>query len=232
MAVTEQLYRLQQLDIDLEQHETALAEIRRKQQRNPDLEAADKRLGELRKREATTAAEQRSMESDLATLESKIKRDQSRMYGGQIVDPRELASLERELEHYQAERGALEERVLTSMDQLETLQKEVATTDRTSRELRERWDAGGPELTRQAEQLSQEVAQIREEREVLASSLDPRSLHQYERLQTSSRHAVSHVSNGVCQWCRVVIPQKDVQHARAGALVTCSNCARILYVGS
>src|SRR5438067_1882587 len=95
----------------------------------------------------------------------------------------------------------------------------------------ERREAEQPALARRIAEGEDALTQLRAERESLAGSLDAPSLAMYQRLRSSSRHAVSSVSNGVCQWCRVTIPSKDVQHARSGELVTCSNCARILYVG-
>lgn len=231
MTIAATLFRLEQLDLDLEQREAGLRDLRRREARNLELEAAEARLEALRAQERAAATEQRSLESDLSSLETKISRDQTRMYSGQIVDSRELASLERELEHYRAQRGELEERCLLVMERVEGLQADLAETSRAANELRERWEADRPALAREAEQMADALAGLRAERENMAAEIDPRSLDLYRRLRASAGHAVSHVSNGVCQWCRVAIPPKDVQHARADQLVTCTNCARILYVG-
>jgi predicted nucleic acid-binding Zn-ribbon protein len=230
MAVAAQLFRLEQLDADIEQHEAALADLQRRQQTNPELQSAEEKLRRLRAEEATVSAEQRSLESDLGDLAARIKRDNARMYSGQIVDARELASLERELAHYRTQNDGLEERILELMERLETLQVEVQSQDHTVAELRESWESSRPDVERRRQRLGSEVVALRGERDALAGTLDPRSLSMYDRLRASSGHAVSSVSNGVCQWCRVTLPPKDVQHARS-TLVTCNNCARILYIG-
>ena len=232
MAVAASLFRLEQLDAEIQQTEAELAATRRRQGRNSELEATERRLDDLRNQERAATTEQHSLESDLADVETKMKRDQARMYCGQIVDPRELASLERELEHLRAQRDAVEERCLVAMERLEELQQAVATVSRQANEMRDRWEANRPELARQEEGLVDALAALRDQRSSLAASIDPQALNLYGRLQASAGHAVSVVSNGVCQWCRVVIPPKDVQHARAGSLVTCTNCARILYTGA
>jgi uncharacterized protein len=231
MAVAAQLFRLEQLDADIEQHEAALTDLRRKQQVNPELQAAEQELGRLSAEEGRLSTEQRSLESDLAELEARIRRDNARMYGGQIVDARELASIERELQHHRAQRDGLEERILELMERLETVQADVQSRDRAVAGLRERWEASRPDAERRRQQLGSEVVALRSERETLAGTMDPQSLALYDRLKASSGHAVSKVANGVCQWCRVVLPPKDVQHARS-TLVTCNNCARILYIGT
>lgn len=230
MTLAAKLFELERLDSDLEQREAALRDVRRRQARNPELEAAEKRLDALRLAEGSASTEQRSLESDLAELEAKIRRDQSRMYGGQIVDPRELASLERELENYRTHHGELEERCLSAMERVEQLQGEIVVNGRTANELRERWEGDRRTLSREEEAMTDVLAGMRSERDELAGSIDPRALAQYQRLRDSLGHAVSAVQDGVCEWCRVKIPAKDVQHARNEALVICTNCSRILYV--
>jgi predicted nucleic acid-binding Zn-ribbon protein len=230
-SVPAQLFRLDQLDSDIEGHEAALSELRRRQQNNPEMHAAEAQLAQLRAEDKRLGAEQRARESDLADLETRIKRDNTRMYGGQIVDSRELESIERELQHHRERRDALEEQVLGLMERLEGLQSEIEAQDRKASSLRERWETDQPEMERRLQQLQSELELLRTERDALASSLDPRSLSLYTRLRAQSGHAVSNVSDGVCQWCRVNLPPKDIQHART-VLVTCTNCARILYIGS
>jgi predicted nucleic acid-binding Zn-ribbon protein len=231
MTLAATLFQLEQLDSDLEQREAELRDARKRLAANPQLAAAEARLEVLRSQERMASTEQRRIEADLTDVEAKIKRDQTRMYSGQIVDPRELASLERELEHYGHRRSELEEHCLESMEQVEDLQRQMADASRQVAELRDRWESSRPELTRQIEQLTDRLAGIHAERERVAGSIDPRSLDQYGRLRRSLGHAVSHISGGVCQWCRVAIPPKDVQHARGDVPATCSNCGRILYAG-
>jgi predicted nucleic acid-binding Zn-ribbon protein len=232
MAVVAQLFRLEELDAEIERRERDLTELRRRQRGNPQLETAERQLERARSQEREAGAEQRRLESDLADLEAKIKRDHTRMYGGQIVDSRELSSLERELQHLREQCGALEERILTVMERREELEHELERLSRKANELRQRWEDDGPTLARQEEQVTDALAGLRNERETLVAAVEPRSLDLYGRLRTGTGHAVSHVTDGICQWCRVTIPAKDVQHARTGSLVTCPNCARILHVGS
>jgi predicted nucleic acid-binding Zn-ribbon protein len=203
--------------------------VQRRLAANPQLAAARARLEALRKSEQEASAAQRGLEAELSDVEAKIGRDQTRMYSGQIVDPRELASLEREIEHYKGRQDELEGRCLEQMELTDTLRQQLADAGRRVDELRERWEADQPALSRQVAGLTDRLSGLRTEREQLAGSIEPRSLDHYRRLRTSLGHAVSRISGGVCQWCRVSIPPKDVQHVHAGALVTCSNCGRILY---
>lgn len=230
MSIPAQVLRLEQLDTEIEQAESALQEIKRRRQRNPELDAAEARLIRLKENERAAALHLRQVEAELADIEAKIKRDNTRMYAGQIVDPRELGSLQRELANYAPRRDELERRVLEAMEHAEAFAEEIAASEVSARETRTRWESERPSLERQEAELGARLTRLRDDREAAVTDVSPQTVSVYTRLRAHSGHAVSVVRNGVCQWCRVNIPQKDVQHARAGALVSCSNCERILYV--
>jgi uncharacterized protein len=232
MSIPAQVLHLEQLDTEIEQAEAALNEARRRRLANPALAAAEARVGRLRENERAAALQLRQLEAELADVEAKIKRDNTRMYAGQIIDPRELSSLERELTNYGAQRDDLEQRVLEAMEHADAFAEEIAASDAAARETRVAWEAERPSLERQEAELAERLTRLKGEREAALAEVNPQTVHIYSRLRAQSGHAVSVVRNGVCQWCRVNIPQKDVQHARAGALVSCTNCERILYVGS
>jgi predicted nucleic acid-binding Zn-ribbon protein len=231
MAVAAQLFRLEQLDAELDQRLAAVNEARRRLQRDPESEAAERRWQEVRAEETAALREQKALEGELADLEGRIKRDHDRLYGGRIVDSRELASLEKEIEHYRGRRDAVEDRLLAAMERAEGLQQTVVALAQQVDTLHARRQTDRPALEQLVSEGGTIIAGLQAERVALAESIDPRALNTYQRLHAASGHAVSRVADGVCQWCRVVIPPKDIQHARAGQLVACSNCARILYVG-
>src|SRR5579872_749130 len=60
-TVPGQLFRLEQLDTDLEQRTASLADMQARQRANPELAAAQMRLATVQKQEAETAARQRSL---------------------------------------------------------------------------------------------------------------------------------------------------------------------------
>lgn len=225
------LHQLERLDTEIERQRTQVAELRRQQARNAEVEAAQARFAGLQPQEREAAAAQRALEVELSEVETKIKRDHTRLYSGQIVDSRELASLERELQHYRTNREAIEERLLAAMERLEGLQAATQEAGRVATASRQNWEESLPLLARQTEEMTDALAKLESDRETLAASIDPRQLTQYTRLRASLGHAVAVVSDGVCSLCRVTLPPKDIQHARSGAIVTCMNCGRILSPG-
>jgi predicted nucleic acid-binding Zn-ribbon protein len=229
MTLAETVFRLEQLDSTLEGRTAALRDLQRRRQRNVELEAAHTLLEELERQRVTLMAESRAADADLAETEARITRTRGRLYGGTIVDSRELASLEHELAHLAPQRDAREERCLDLMEQIDTLNAAL-TTQREEVERQERaWEQAKPRLASEARELSEQITTLRADREPLAASLDPQSLSLYTRLRASLGHAVAPISNGVCGACRVSLPPRDIQHARGSTLAICPNCRRILY---
>ncbi|MGH2448451.1 MAG: zinc ribbon domain-containing protein [Chloroflexota bacterium] len=227
-AVSARLLALEQLDSRLAAIEQSLAEARKLHKDYPGLSEARAALDATRERASSLAAQQRALEVELAEIEQRKTRDERRMYGGQIVDPRELTALEHEIAHHRERQRLIEDQLLAVMEDSAKSEEMVEDEARLVDELTARWRASLPGLESQEQQATESVATLRADRGKLAGEIDARSLALYTALRSTSGHAVSIISDGVCQWCRVTIPARDIQHAHAGALVTCSNCGRVL----
>jgi predicted nucleic acid-binding Zn-ribbon protein len=232
MSVPQQLLRLEEIDTEIEQLEHRRQSIQRRTQENPDLTRMRRSDGALRSREHGVAAELRALETALTDIQARLDRDQRRMYGGQIVDARELASLQREIDHHTLEKTETEDRILSVMEQLETLEDEVARSRNALREMEALREAELPELSREDEAISEALTRLRADRDQAMGSLDAKTLALYQRLRASLGHAVVIIAGGVCGGCRVVLPPRDTQHVWGGALVQCANCSRILAPGT
>jgi hypothetical protein len=78
-------------------------------------------------------------------------------------------------------------------------------------------------------ELSERVATLRGEREAVGAQLDAKLLARYERIALRRRPAVTIVSAGTCQGCRVGIPPQTVIEIQRGEEpISCPNCNRIL----
>src|SRR5450759_2471492 len=176
MSIPAQVLRLEQLDTEIEQTESAITEARRRRLRNPELDAAEARVVRLRENERAAALHQRQLEAGLTDVEAKIKRDNTRMYAGQIVDPRELSSLELELTNYAAQRDELEQRVLEAMEHAEAFAEEIAASDASARETRATWEAGRRTLERQEAALAERLITLKAEREAAVADVSPQTV--------------------------------------------------------
>ena len=121
---SQRLLELQRLDAEtarltglLKQSDAALAD--RTQAR-----AAEYAIRQAEGALTSRQSEQRDREFALSTLEARIKDHEQRLYSGK-GSPRDLQTLQQDIERDKARRGTLEEEALTAMDATEGARKEV-----------------------------------------------------------------------------------------------------------
>lgn len=224
------LFQLEEIDSRIETDLITIESLQDRLSGDPDIVAAGKRVAELEKRALAAEANQRRLEAVVEDTTKTIDRLNKTLYGGSIHDSREMASVEKEIEHAGASRTRAEDELLEAMETSEALQSELQLARSRSTSLTAKRNDSLAGMRDDVQRLRAEVTALREERIVTAGAIDKIQLQRYEALRARHRHAVSHVQDGVCQWCRVQIPHADLQHARSGALVMCTNCSRILYV--
>jgi hypothetical protein len=226
------LYALQELDLAIESRRAAIADTQSLLEEPEELAearaAAEARRAALR--EAEAVFKDREYEAD--ALRAKIEPLERKLYAGSVLNPKELADLQKDIESLKRHRSELEDRALEAMEALEGAQREAADAEERLREMTKRYqDDKGNALSR-AEVLEQELADLEGRRAERAATVEPGLMQLYDRLAAiRQRRAVAKVEGGACQGCRISLPTNLIQRARSGnAVVQCSSCERILYV--
>lgn len=228
--------------LELQTQDTAIARLTERRASLPEaarLAEVKDTLAELsadidiaRKQRDEIAREQARLEAEIASLEQKVQREEQRMYSGNISNPKELSSLQAEVQMLRKKRATLED------DLLEVLvQKDQATETLDSLQNEER-DALG-----ESAQLSEVVGGLtaaidgdleghRTTRNELAADLPQDLLALYEQLRASKNGVgAAALREGTCQGCHTKLPAREVERLRAErGLQRCDNCRRILVV--
>ena len=173
----------------------------------------------------------RDQDLQLATAETKRKKAEGDLYGGRISNPKELAGLEEEIAGLARTGGHLEDRILGLLDEVETLKQEEAQRRSEARALEERLAAHVAAYERERGRIDGEIAAREAERARLAAAVEPRLLKKYEGI-AAQEGGVGMVAivGGFCGGCRNDVPARFVSRVRAGEVVTCERCHRILYL--
>ncbi|MBI2831017.1 MAG: hypothetical protein HYX79_02030 [Chloroflexi bacterium] len=231
MSIARQLYQLQELDLEIESHEQALerlvsqlGESKAVIQARDRLASAEQRLEELKK-------QQRSAEWETDDLTSKIKKAEDELYSGRVRNPKELMSLQQEVEALKARRSQFEDRALALMEQADTVTKDIVAGRRELEQMEAEWRRQQKQLSADIEKLKAVLADLTQRRQALAAQIDPEALEFYQRLRKQRGKAVAKVEQGICRGCQISLPTTDLQRVRGGYLVQCSSCNRILYQG-
>ena len=127
--------------------------------------------------------EQRKADADVEQVKTRRARDQQRLDRGQVGSPKELQTLQHEIETLERRISDLEdaeldvmERLETAQSELERLQTSITEYDGALRGLEERRDAAMAEI-------DAEVREVERERAQLVTNIPDELLKLYERLR-------------------------------------------------
>ena len=233
MTTVRQMFALQELDIILDRVQSASDKAEYELNNGEtigDLESELQRDAAWLKE---TKLQQKASKVEAEAQKERSETLNSQLYGGEVTNPRDLESLEREASN-----------VLRLVEQQESVLAEITTkieeaqnkkTELESKlsEAKAAWKVRQSELQTALKELKSERAGFEGQRSKLTEGLDPSSLQQYELLRKSKGGlAVAKVERGLCQGCRMSLPTHQQQRVRGGhQVVLCSSCGRMLFPG-
>ena len=230
MTLAKRLYELQQIDLEIQDKRGALDEFNRQLGENEvllraksELACAEQHLSEINK-------QQRDIEWEIEDLQNKSAQLNEKIYGGKVKNPKELLSLEHEMHTFKVSLGQKEDALLDLMTEAEANQGEVHLNTERLKKLDEEWQKEQGIISRKHTDVEKQLFELGERRQTLASQIDSQSINLYEGVKLRRGQAVAKVEQGKCQGCHISLPMIQWQRARAGTLVQCSSCGRILYI--
>jgi len=230
VSVANQLYQLQEVDLELEANEQALRQIASQLGESQAVVRARTKLTSENQRLEELKRQQQSLEWELDDLASKLATAEERLYGGRIRNPKELTNLQHEVEGLKSKRDQLEDKALEVMEQVELTEASVATISNEFKRLEAEWQSQQQQLSSNMEELKAMLSDLKQKRQALSASIDPEAIEFYDKLQKQKGTAVAKVEQGICRGCRISLSAAELQQARGGSLVQCSNCGRILFL--
>ena len=230
MSLTGRLYKLQQLDMELQKKLQELSEVNHGLSDNKALVVAESRLSSYKDQLEDVSRKQKNSEWELEDLQEKIRQIDSKLYGGTTKDPKELVNLEKEVKSLKSQIKPKEDTLLDFMSQMEEIEVNIKTTIEEVERLKQEWKQGQESLGKRKSEIETLLAKLKEERVTLAQQLDSEVLNIYERVRLSRGQAVTKVERGKCQGCHIAVPTSQWQKVKAGDLIQCNSCSRIFYV--
>ena len=197
------------------------------------LEAAIKHGDALRVEVTTVEAGQRRHEREIEQFQTRIAKEQERLYGGGITNAKEMQSVENEIDAAQRRVDEHEDALLEAMEAAEDLASRIDDAARTAEQTRAEIVELEAARDEAAQQLLAEKAELDVERERLRGELGDAALAQYDgvRERIPAGVAVGELSGMSCTSCRIDLPHAEVNELRDGdALTTCPSCRRLLVV--
>jgi uncharacterized protein len=230
MSIARDLYQLQEVDTAIEANLQSQKRVSAQIGESTIVVKARTKLAEEKKNLETLSARQKSTEWEIDDLTAKIKDTEKKLYGGKIFNSKELSSLQQETEDLKKRRSGFEDKSLGLMDDLELTRKAIDTSKEELAKMEVQWQAQQNQFTTELAQLKAAQTGLEENRIQIAALLDADTLFTYQELRKRKGLAVAKVEQGICQGCRITLPNTDLQRAKGGGVVRCSSCGRIIFL--
>jgi hypothetical protein len=230
MTKADSLLQLQDIDSAREQIIKRLAEIRAALHETDELIAARSALRAAEE----TAVHQRAARKDLeladASLETKIKQADQRLYSGLVKNPKELLDLQNDIASLKKHKNTLDDQLFAAMVALEEAETTLTTRQETFARSEAEWRASQGDLATELAQLEHDLDETTREQVKARAQLSAPDLAQYDQLRRRKGGvAVVEMEGSTCGACGVRVAAHVVQQLSQGDhLARCSNCERIL----
>jgi predicted nucleic acid-binding Zn-ribbon protein len=230
MSVAKQLYQLQEIDLEIESDERALAAVKSQLGESQAVIKARQQLEQEQKRLEDLGHQQHSAEWEIDDIATKLAAAEEQLFSGKVQNPKELTNLQHEVDSFKNRRNQLEEKALEVIDKVEQSEANVAAMNGQLEKLTADWQRQQKELTGEMERLKASLADLGKKRQLLIGEIEASTFDFYQQLRAGKGTAVARVERGICRGCRISLPTTDLQQARGGKLVQCSSCGRILFL--
>jgi len=233
MSRAELLYRLQEVDVELDGKRHRLQKVEASLGETQELIQARDRLKQTEAAYRRWQATLQDLELKMASLENKIRNSEQRLYSGTIKNPKELASLQEELNYLRRRKSAEEDRLLEAMIGVEDQEAAWQEAQAHWETVEAAWTASQAKLSTERDELLTHLDELRDLRAARESGVDGTDLNHYEDLRRRKHGtAVARLQGNLCTCCHVEVPSSQLQQARHDeALTLCGTCGRILYAG-
>lgn len=228
--------------LELQDADTAIRQLEHRRANLPEQQALDENADTLKRISAEYAdrrerleqleRSQKRHEDEIATVESRRKSEEGRMYSGQINSEKEVQALRGEISSLRARKNDLEDALLEIMQEREDLESMVDTLKERHGELTSKVAELETARDEAARDIDAEMSTRQSERAELAAELPDEVIGYYDDLRERKRGlAVAELVGRTCQGCHLELTAIELEETRERAqrgLARCEQCGRIL----
>jgi predicted nucleic acid-binding Zn-ribbon protein len=225
------LYRLQQVDSQIDQIRARLKAIQQTLENDVELRTANEHLAVADSKYKDAERALKLSEAEVEKQRIKIQQTEASLYGGKVHNPKELQDLQRDVVSLKRHLETLEERELEAMLVAEDSEKDLQTSrialDHVQSNLKEQ----NRDLTKQSETLHKDLERLNSERQAVVTDIAGQALSVYDQLRKQKRGiAITTIADNSCEACGTTLTPSQQQTARSTSqLFHCPTCGRILY---
>lgn len=225
------LYRLQQVDSQLDHAHARLKAIQQTLENDEELRRSMERCAAAEKKYKETERLLKLSEQEVEKQRIKLQQTEASLYGGLVHNPKELQDLQKDVVSLKKHLETLEERELEAMQTSEDAENELKNAQADLERIKASKGEQFQSLTKESTVLNRDLERFSSERLAVMQDLTAPALSSYEQIRKLRRGlAVTTLSDGSCAACGTTLTASQQQSARSSSqLFYCPSCGRILY---
>jgi uncharacterized protein len=200
--------------------------------RESDVATGTTEVDELRRARDVVLAEEKKLDDEASSLESRAKDVEQRLYSGTVSSPRELQAMQADVDMLKRHRSDIEDRELEVMERRDKLDQDLTVAETGLADVTAEAERLRGEIAAAEREIDAEIAVEAQARAEHAATVPEKLLADYERRRAVNRGAgVARLIGNTCQACHLSIPATEVERIRRapeGSVAYCDNCGAIL----
>lgn len=230
MSQARVLYHLQEIELSIIDRHKRIKEINVQLEDNEIIQQAQSEFDEAKAKLDEILKHVKNIELQIETVTNKQKATESRLYSGNVKNPKELQDMQNEIESLTRRRGKHDDELLEIMVKRDDAQAYFELTDEQLKEVTQTWEAEHIDLLEEKERLMAEAEKLMLDRKKQVQAIDSAMMQEYNSLRKSkSNRPIAVMEDKSCKVCGIEQNNTIVSAINQdGKLIKCQNCGRIL----
>lgn len=230
MSQVWQLFRIQQIDAQLDEFIKKLHELDPGENLLNETEELNKKVEEtgeeLRKKQAAL----KDKDLEVQKMVTQKKGFEKKLYSGDSSNPKELHGWQQEIDTLKKTQRVSEDEMLVLMEEIEALEQSMKEQKNTLDAKKREHESAQNNFKQDTETLNQEIETLKSRREKQVETIEKDLWKKYQELSEAKEGvAIGRISKGFCGGCFTNLPENLIKRVQQRNLEFCSNCGRILY---
>lgn len=225
------LYRLQQVDSQIDQIQARLKVIREALENDLEVRSATQQFIEADNTYKDAQRALTQIEAEVEKQRIKIEQTEAILYSGRVHNPKELQDLQKDVASLKRYLATLEERELEAMLVVETSENQSQIAKTRFEHVQSSKSDQNQALTVESTALHKDLERLNTERQAVIRDIAQQAISTYNQLRQQRRGiAVATLTDAACAACGTTLTPSQQQTARTTSqLFHCPSCGRILF---
>jgi hypothetical protein len=227
------LYQLQLIDHDLDKNEKRLSELRDLISFNSDEKLIEQEISALLIEKKSQNQKLNKISDEANIIQEKITKSEQSLYDGSIKNPKELQSVNIEIDSLKKRRTVLDEQQLEFLFLIDNLDEQLKIKEESLSTLLVRKNDQKEIFQIEIDEIEKVIKKLNIDKNPVLNQIENSYLETYEKLRkTKNKIAISIIIDNACSICGNGLPPMEVQKAKSSIdEIFCPVCKRFLYCG-